>query len=77
LIALLAGVLGTILIPPLGGIIAAPAAVYLLEYLRVRDSQRAWLALKGLATGWGLSFVIRFIIGVVIMLLWWFWVWQA
>ena len=77
LIALVAGVLGTILVPPLGGIVAAPAAVFLLEYLRLKDSQKAWLALRGLATGWGLSFVIRFFIGVVIMLLWWFWVWQA
>ncbi len=77
LIALLAGVLGTILVPPLGGIFAAPAAVFLLEYLRLKDTQKAWLALRGLATGWGLSFVIRFLIGVVIMLLWWFWVWQA
>lgn len=77
LIALLAGVLGTILVPPLGGIFAAPGAVFLLEYLRLKDTQKAWQALRGLATGWGLSFVIRFIIGVVIMLLWWFWVWQA
>ena len=77
LIALLAGVLGTILVPPLGGIFAGPGAIFLLEYLRLKDTQKAWQALRGLATGWGLSFVIRFIIGVVIMLLWWLWVWQA
>ena len=77
IIALFAGILGTILFPPIGGIIAAPGAIFLLEYQRLQDSQKAWLALRGLATGWGLSFVIRFLICVLIVLLCWFWVWQA
>lgn len=76
-VALAAGVLGTLIFPPLGGIIAAPLAVLLLEYQRTRDMQAAWQALRGLATGWGLSFVIRFGIGIVMMLTWWLWVWQG
>lgn len=75
--ALVAGVLGTILLPPIGGIIAAPGAIYLLEYLRLQDKQKAWEALRGLATGWGLSFVVRFLIGVLMMILWWVWVWRV
>jgi uncharacterized protein len=74
-VALVAGVIGTLIFPPFGGIIAAPAAVLLLEFNRVRDWQKAWQALRGLATGWGLSFVVRFGIGVVIMLFWWLWAW--
>ena len=73
--AMVAGVIGTLIFPPFGGIIAAPAAVLLLEYNRVRDWQKAWQALRGLATGWGLSFVARFGIGVVLMLFWWLWAW--
>lgn len=76
-VALAAGVIGTLLLPPIGGLIAAPAAVLLLEYSRLRDWQKAMQALRGLATGWGLSFVVRFIIGVIIQLLWWLWVWQG
>ena len=76
-IALVAGVIGTLVFPPFGGIIAAPLAILLLEYARVRDLNKAWLALRGLATGWGLSFVARFAIGLVIMGLWWIWVWQG
>jgi uncharacterized protein YqgC (DUF456 family) len=76
-VALIAGVVGTIAFPPFGGIIAAPLAVLALEFYRVRDWKKAWLALRGLATGWGLSFVVRFIIGLVIMGLWWLWVWQG
>ncbi len=75
LVALIAGVAGTLLVPPFGGIIAAPLAVLLLEYVRLRDLRKAWLALRGMTAGWGLSFIARFSIGVVIMVLWWLWVW--
>lgn len=73
LAALLAGVLGTLLFPPIGGVIAAPLAVLLLEYSRQRDWEKAWQALRGLATGFGLSIVVRFGIGVLMMILWWVW----
>ncbi len=76
-IALLAGVLGTIFFPPLGGLIAAPLAVLLLESYRTGSLEKGWQALRGLAMGWGMSFVVRFGIGVVILLLWWLWVWQG
>jgi len=74
-IALAAGVIGTFVFPPFGGIIAAPAAVLLLEFNRLRDWQKAWEALRGLARGWGLSFIVRFGIGAVMMVLWWVWAW--
>ena len=76
-VALIAGVVGTFLAPPIGGLIAAPAAILLLEYSRLRDWPKAMAALRGLATGWGLSFVVRFIIGLFIQVLWWLWVWQG
>jgi uncharacterized protein YqgC (DUF456 family) len=74
-IAMVAGVVGTVVFPPIGGFIAAPAAVLLLEYARLRDWQKVWAALRGLATGWGASFFVRFIIGLFMMGLWWLWVW--
>lgn len=77
IVALSAGVLGTIIFPPVGGIIAAPLAVLLLEYGRVHDWQKAWEALRGLATGWGLAYVVRLGIGFLIMALWWIWVWKG
>ena len=77
LVALLAGVLGTLLFPPIGGFIAAPLAILLLEYTRTHDMQQALQALRGLATGFGLSVVVRFGIGVLMMILWWIWVWQG
>ena len=75
ILALIAGVVGTVIFPPFGGIIAAPLTVLLVEYLRLRDLDQAWLALRGLATGWGLSFLVRFSLGLLMMILWWIWVW--
>jgi uncharacterized protein len=71
--ALLAGIVGTFAFPPLGGIVAAPTLLFLLEYARLRDSQKAWGVTKGLLTGWGLSFAARFLIGllmIVVFVLW-------
>lgn len=74
-LAFIAGVVGTLVFPPLGGFIAAPLAVLLLEYYRKRDIKLAWQALIGLVTGLGLSFAARFAAGLMIMVLWWIWVW--
>ena len=73
LLSMLAGVLGTIAFPPLGGLIAAPAAVLALEYARVRDWRKAREAFGGLAVGWGLSFAAQFGIGVVMIAFWGVW----
>jgi uncharacterized protein YqgC (DUF456 family) len=69
----LAGILGTILLPPLGGIIAAPLVVLLLEYLRQHDFNKALASLRGLAIGWGASFVVRFFIGLAMIGIWLVW----
>jgi len=69
----LGGVIGTILIPPIGGLVAAPLVVLLLEYLRQHDIQRAWLTVRGLLIGWGASFVVRFFIGLAMIGLWAVW----
>ena len=71
--ALVAGLVGTFAFPPLGGLIAAPTLLFLLEYARLRDSAEAWVITKGLLTGWGLSFVARFIIGLVMIIIWAVW----
>ncbi len=74
-IATVAGLAGTVFFPPFGGLIATPAAVLLLELWRARDLRRALGATGGLAAGWGLSFIARFGIGVVMILLWGVWAW--
>ncbi len=73
-VALLAFAAGTVFFPPIGGLVAAPLAVLLLEFLRKKNLHQAWLAVRGLAAGWGVSFAVRFGIGIVMILLWWLWV---
>ena len=77
LVALLAGLVGTVAFPPLGGFIAAPLAVLLLEYIKLGDLGKAWAALRGMAAGFGAAVVVRFLIGLTILSLWILWVWRG
>ena len=72
-LGMLAGILGTIIFPPFGGLIAAPLVVWLLEYLRQRDVGKALASLRGLAIGWGASFVVRFMLGLAMIGIWLVW----
>lgn len=74
LVALGAGVVGTLLLPPFGGIIAAPLAVLLLEYYRRRDWAQSQAALTGMVKGYGVAFILRVLGGLLMMILWWAWV---
>ncbi len=71
--ALAAGVIFTFVFPPVGGLLAAPLALYLLEFQRLKDSSEATKVVKALLTGWGLAFVVRFGIGVIMIALWGLW----
>ena len=73
LLGVLAGILGTILFPPFGGLIAAPLVLFILEYIRQRDLKRAFATLRGLAIGWGSAFVVRFLIGAAMIGVWLVW----
>jgi uncharacterized protein YqgC (DUF456 family) len=73
-LGMVGGVLGTIFFPPIGGILAAPLVVLLLEYLRQRDIHNALRTVRGLLIGWGASFIVRFFIGLVMIGIWMAWV---
>ncbi len=73
ILALVAGVVGTFVLPPIGGIIAAPLVLFLMEFQRLGDSAEATKVVKALLLGWGLAFVVRFGLGVVMIALWGIW----
>ena len=73
ILGVLAGILGTILFPPFGGLIAAPSVLLLVEYIRQRNFKKALLTLRGLAIGWGSAFVVRFLIGAAMIGVWLVW----
>jgi uncharacterized protein len=76
-IGFMAGVAGTIFIPPFGGLITAPLAVYVYEVYRQGSHQAAVQAIKGMLAGYGISFAARFAVGLLMILCWLIWVWQG
>ncbi len=77
LLALVAAILGSFLIPipVIGGILAALGTLFVIEWIRLSDWRKALRTMKGMAVGWGWAFVIRFIIGLVMIGLWLIWAW--
>ena len=77
LLALVAAIIGNFVIPIpiIGGILAALLTLFVIEWLRRKDWRKALTSLKGMVVGWGWAFVIRFIIGVVMIGLWLIWAW--
>jgi uncharacterized protein YqgC (DUF456 family) len=69
-VALIAAVVGTLAWPPFGGLLAALAGILIVELIRLKEMKKAWESLKGMASGCGWAFVIRFLIGVI-MIFWW------
>jgi uncharacterized protein YqgC (DUF456 family) len=75
LIATLAALIGSFVIPipVIGGILAALATLFGIEWIRCKNWRKAMASLKGMMIGWGWAFVIRFIIGLVMIGLWFVW----
>lgn len=73
---IVAGIAGTLLLPPVGGLIGAPLAIFLYEYRRLGDRAKAFQALRGLALGWGAAFIARFGLGLFMIVFWLVWVWN-
>ncbi len=72
-IALVGFFVGSLIVPVLGGLLLGPLALFGYEYYRHRNRDKALETVKGLATGWGLSFLARFGIGIVMIVLWAIW----
>ena len=72
-VALVLGVLGSIIFPPFGGLIAALLGMFGLEFFRQRDWRKALDSTKSMALGCGWSAVIRAGMGVIMIALWGIW----
>lgn len=73
-VALAAGVAGSIAFPPFGGLIAAAIGILVVEWIRKKDFQAGLKSTGGILTGCGLSVVVRFIIGLIMIGLWVLWI---
>jgi uncharacterized protein YqgC (DUF456 family) len=75
--SLAAGVIGSIILTPLGGLIAALVVLFLVEWQRLKDKSVAFGSMKNMVIGLGWSILIRFGIGAVMVALWGLWVYLA
>ena len=77
LVAMVAAILGSFVIPIpiIGGILAALGTLFGIEWIRRKNWRKALASLKGMLVGWGWAFVIRFIIGMIMIGLWLIWAW--
>lgn len=77
IVAMVAAVTGSFVIPiPIvGGIVAALVVLFAIQWLRLKDVNKALKSLKGMLVGCGWALLFRFIIGLVMIGLWLIWAW--
>lgn len=74
LLAILFGVIGTFILPIIGGFVGALAALFLAEWYRRKNWREAMTATTGWAVGCGWAIVIRFFLGLLMIGIWIIWV---
>lgn len=65
IIGLAAGFVTSLFFTPLAGLIAAPFSLYVTEYFRLKDSEKAFQITRGLMIGCGWAFIVRFVLGAL------------
>jgi len=75
IISFAAGIIFSLFLTPLAGMVASPVGLFLAEWQRIKDKQAAFDNTKAWMTGWGWSFLARFGIGIGMILLWCLWAW--
>jgi len=77
LVSVLAAIIGSIAWPPFGGVLASAVILFVMEVIRLKDSQVALKSTGELLKGFGYSFLVRFLIGIVMIGLWIAWLVQT
>jgi len=73
--ALVFGLAGNFVLPVIGGLIAALLALFIAEWIRRKNWRESLKSVGGMGWGCGWAFMIRFIMGVVMIGLWLIWAW--
>lgn len=74
-VALIAGIAGTFILPPFGGLLFAAVGILAVEWIRKKDFKEGLKSTGGIIKGCGLSVVVRVFIALVMIGLWGLWVW--
>lgn len=69
------GLVTSILLTPIIGILLTGLSLFLLEWYLKKDSELAWRATKAMLIGWGWAAAARLAIGGLVIALWAVWAW--
>jgi uncharacterized protein YqgC (DUF456 family) len=69
------GIVASLFLTPLIGLVAAPAGLFLAEMSRLKNRAAAFDSTKAYMIGWGWAFGARFLIGLVMVGFWIIWAW--
>jgi uncharacterized protein YqgC (DUF456 family) len=72
-VAIVAGVISSIIWTPVGGLLIAPLALFLIEFYRLRDWKKSLASTKAWLIGLGWAFILRFLVGVAMIGMWLIW----
>ncbi len=72
-VSLLLGVVGTIVLPPFGGLLGALLGVFAVEMIRLRNWRQAWRSTRSVAAGCGLGVIAKIFVGLFMILMWVLW----
>lgn len=75
ILGFLAGLIASLFLTPIIGIVASPAGLFLAEAYRLKDRKAAFESTRAWMTGWGWSFAARFVIGIFMVIFWMLWAW--
>ena len=75
LLAFAAGIVASIFLTPLVGLVAAPLGLFLAELYRLKERNAAIASTKAYMIGWGWAFGARFVVGLFMVGLWMLWAW--
>jgi len=73
MLTLIALIVGSLLTTAIGGIFIGAGVLFLLEFIRNKDSKKAWEITKSMLIGFGWSSVIRMLIVFIQISLWVIW----
>lgn len=75
ILAFVTSIIASIFLTPVVGLLAAPVALLVIEYLRLKDHRKAFDSTKTYMIGAGWAFLARFTIGLAMIGLWMLWAW--
>ncbi len=71
---LAAGVIGLLVLGPIGLIAGLLIGTFLLEFMRHNNTEEALRAMFGMGVGYGVSFIVKFLLGLVMIGVWIAWI---